>query len=48
MKESIINWIIDGWINDCLVTYIEGDIFNKVDYITISKYKIMLWVILEY
>ena len=38
IKNRLRNWIGDQWMNDCLVTYIEKDIFK-----TIECEEIMQW-----
>lgn len=30
MKNGVPNRMRDEWLNDCLVTYIESDIFDNV------------------
>ena len=31
VKNRLCNRMGDAWMNDCLVTYIEKDVFNKID-----------------
>ncbi|KAH1234100.1 hypothetical protein GmHk_09G026391 [Glycine max] len=31
VKNRLCNQLRDAWMNDCLVTYIEKDVFNKID-----------------
>ena len=31
VKNRLRNRLGDAWMNDCLVTYIEKDVFNKID-----------------
>ena len=38
IKNWLHNWMRDQWINDCLVTYIDKDIFK-----TIEREEIMQW-----
>ena len=31
VKNRLRNRLRDAWMSDCLVTYIEKDVFNKID-----------------
>ncbi|KAG4108988.1 hypothetical protein GLYMA_U031215v4 [Glycine max] len=31
VKNRLCNRLRDAWMNDCLITYIEKDVFNKID-----------------
>jgi hypothetical protein len=31
IKNQLRNWMKDQWMNDCLVTYIESDVFDSID-----------------
>ena len=31
VKNRLRNWMGDQWMNDCLVTYIENDVFASID-----------------
>jgi len=31
VKNRLRNRLGDAWMNDCLITYIEKDVFNKIN-----------------